>query len=94
MDRSAPGLRIDKWLWHARLCRTRIVAQHQAAAGLIRLNGRRVERASTRVRPGDVMTLTMGAEVLVVRVVKLGARRGPAPEARALYELIEEQRAA
>jgi ribosome-associated heat shock protein Hsp15 len=71
-----------------------MAAQYKIAIGLVRLNGRRVEKASARVRPGDMMTLAVGSEVLVVRVLDLGMRRGPAAEARGLYELIGEQRAA
>ena len=84
------SLRIDKWLWHARFCRTRAIAQQKAEAGEIRLNGQRVAKSSAQVRPGDIMTLSMGREVVVVRVLDLGERRGPAAEARTLYELVEE----
>ena len=52
----AESLRIDKWLWHARFCKTRLIAQEKAVKGHIRLNGQRVEKASTAVRVGDVMT--------------------------------------
>ena len=86
----AESLRIDKWLWHARFCKTRSIAQAKAESGHIRLNGQRVEKPSAQVRPGDVMTLTAGRDVLVIRVLALGERRGPAPEARTLYEVIEE----
>ena len=86
----AESLRIDKWLWHARFCKTRSLAQAKAEAGQIRLNGNRVEKASAAVRPGDIMTLAAGRNVLVVRVLGLGDRRGPASEARTLYEVIEE----
>ena len=86
----AESLRIDKWLWHARFCKTRSIAQAKAESGQIRINGNRIEKSSAQVRPGDVMTLTAGREVLVIRVLGLGERRGPAPEARALYEMVEE----
>ena len=86
----AESLRIDKWLWHARFCKTRSLAQAKAETGQIRLNGNRVEKPSAPVRPGDVMTLTAGRDVLVVRVLGLGERRGPASEARTLYEVIQE----
>ena len=86
----AESLRIDKWLWHARFCKTRSIAQEKAESGHIRLNGHRVEKPSAQVRAGDVMTLTAGRNVVVLRVLALGERRGPAPEARALYEVIEE----
>jgi ribosome-associated heat shock protein Hsp15 len=84
------SLRIDKWLWHARFCKTRSVAQEKAAAGQIRLNGHRVEKPSAAVRVGDVMTLPAGSKVISVRVLALGFRRGPAPEARTLYDVISE----
>ena len=78
-------LRIDKWLWHARFCKTRALAQRTAESGLIRLNGNRIGKSSTTVTPGDTLTLPRGCEVVVLRVLALGTRRGPVPEARALY---------
>jgi ribosome-associated heat shock protein Hsp15 len=83
------GLRIDKWLWHARLCKTRAIAQQKAESGLIRLNGARVEKPSILVRPGDVVTLPRGSTIVALRVIALGERRGPPKEARGLYELME-----
>ena len=87
------SLRIDKWLFHARLCKTRNIAQEKAEAGRIRLNGQRVEKASANVRIGDVLTLPVGGKVVALRVLQLGERRGPATEARALYEVLEEDSA-
>ena len=78
-------LRIDKWLWHARFYKTRSLAQRAAESGLIRLNGNRLDKSSTVVAPGDVLTLPRGREVLA-----LGTRRGPAPEAQALYQILNE----
>ena len=83
-------LRIDKWLWHARFCKTRAIAHDKANRGHIRLNGHRIEKPSAAVRIGDVMTLTAAGKVVSLRVLGLGLRRGPASEARTLYELIEE----
>ena len=83
-------IRIDKWLWHARFCKTRAIAQEKAVQGHIRLNGQRVEKASAGVKVGDVMTIPAGGRVIALKVVGLGERRGPAPEARTLYEVIEE----
>jgi ribosome-associated heat shock protein Hsp15 len=82
--------RIDKWLWHARFYRTRVLAQAAASRGLIRLNGRRVEKSSVDVGPGDILTLPKGREVVVIRVIGLAERRGPAPEAQRLYEILTE----
>jgi ribosome-associated heat shock protein Hsp15 len=83
-------IRIDKWLWHARLCKTRKIAQEKAIRGYIRLNGQRVEKPSAPVRVGDMMTLPQLGSVILIRVLSLGVRRGPASEARTLYEVIEE----
>lgn len=83
------SLRIDKWLWHARFCKTRAIAQEKATQGHIRINGHRVEKASAAVRVGDIMTLPAGGRVIALKVLDLGIRRGPAPEAQSLYELIE-----
>lgn len=83
-------IRIDKWLWQARFCKTRALAQARATAGRIRLNGRRVEKAGTSVRTGDIMTLASRGHVVVLRVCALGERRGPAIEAQTLYEIIED----
>ena len=82
--------RIDKWLWHARFYRTRVLAQAAASAGLIRLNGHRVEKSSVDVEPGDVLTLPRGREVVVVKVIGIAIRRGPASEAQRLYEILDE----
>jgi len=81
-----PSLRIDKYLWFARLSKSRSTAQKLAEDGHIRLNGRRIERAHAPVRAGDLITFPHGEGVRVVRVTALPARRGPAPEAQGCYE--------
>ena len=83
-------IRIDKWLWHARFYKTRVLAQEAADKGRIRVNGNRVEKAGRGIRIGDVLTVPAGAQVHIVRVVAFGERRGPAPEARLLYEIVAE----
>jgi ribosomal 50S subunit-recycling heat shock protein len=85
----AETLRIDKWLWHARFCKTRAIAQARAESGLVRLNGQRVEKPSAAVRVGDVLTIPLPREALIVRVLALGIRRGPPSEARTLYETMD-----
>ena len=77
--------RIDKWLWHARMVRTRSAATALTAAGFVRLNGKRMTSASHPVRVGDVVTLALDRAVRVIRVEGLCERRGAAPDARALY---------
>jgi len=83
-------IRIDKWLWHARFYRSRAYAQQAAESGRLRLNGARVVKSGHGIKCGDVLTVPQGREVLVVRVVAFGERRGPAAEARALYEIVAE----
>jgi ribosome-associated heat shock protein Hsp15 len=77
--------RIDKWLWHARMVRTRSAAAALTAAGLVRLNGKRMTAAGHPVRVGDVVTLALDCAVRVVRVEGFCERRGKAPVGRALY---------
>lgn len=81
--------RIDKWLWHARMVRTRADAAALAEAGHVRLNGRRVTACSQPVRLGDVVTLALYRSVRVIEVCGFGERRGPAPAARALYRHLD-----
>lgn len=88
MSTSAKELerqRIDKWLWHARMVRTRTDAAALTTAGFVRLNGRRMTAAGHPVRVGDVVTVALDRTVRVVRVEGLCERRGGAPVARALY---------
>jgi len=84
--------RIDKWLWHARMVRTRSDAAALAGSGHIRLNGKRVEAASQLVRAGDVLTIALDRTVRVVEVAGFCERRGGAPLARTLYRELDPQR--
>ncbi len=85
-DAPAPSLRIDKWLWHARLFKSRTLAARLCAAGRVRVNGTLVKKAHAAVRAGDVLTFPKGRDIRVIRVLALGQRRGPAVEAQGLYE--------
>jgi len=78
--------RIDRWLWHARLVRTRGAAAALADAGYVRLNGTRVEAPSRLVRTGDVITVALDRGVRVLKVKAFAERRGPAGAAARLYE--------
>ncbi|MGR3820939.1 MAG: RNA-binding S4 domain-containing protein [Salipiger marinus] len=78
-------LRIDKWLWQARFFKTRSLAA-KAVSGGLRVNGTSVSKPAFAVGPGDVLTFTQARAVRVIRIAVLGDRRGPAPEAQALYE--------
>ena len=81
--------RLDKWLFHARFYRTRPLAQAATASGRVRLNGVKVDKPGHALKPGDVLTLGKGGQVIAVRVLALAERRGPAPEARTLCEVLE-----
>ena len=78
--------RIDRWLWHARLVRTRGDAAALAGAGYVRVNGARVAAPSRQVRTGDVITVALDRSVRVLKVRGFVERRGPADTAQALYE--------
>ncbi|PKU24359.1 RNA-binding S4 domain-containing protein [Telmatospirillum siberiense] len=79
------ALRIDKWLWFARFCKSRSLAQHLLAEGGVILNERPVVKASATVRSGDELIFRQGRAWRRVLVLDLGHRRGPAPEAQGLY---------
>ena len=81
MDRQ----RIDKWLWHARVVRTRSAAAGLVAAGHVRLNSERVTAASRLVRAGDVVTIALDRAVRILKVAGFAERRGDAEAARGLY---------
>jgi ribosome-associated heat shock protein Hsp15 len=81
--------RIDRWLWHARVVRTREAAASLAGAGYIRVNGVRIDAPGRLVRSGDVITVALDQRVRVLKVTGFAARRGPAPTAASLYEDLE-----
>jgi ribosome-associated heat shock protein Hsp15 len=78
--------RIDKWLWHARLVRTRSAAASLAVAGYVRVNGARIDAPSRLVRMGDVITVALDRSVRVLKVKGFIERRGPAKTCDGLYE--------
>ena len=78
--------RIDKWLWFARLTKTRTLAQKLALSGRVRINREKVEAVSQLVKPDDVITIAGDRGVRVLKVAAPGTRRGPAPEAQLLYQ--------
>jgi ribosome-associated heat shock protein Hsp15 len=81
--------RIDKWLWHARVVRTRGAAAELAESGHVRLNGERIRAASRPVRAGDVVTVALDRAVRIMRVKDFCERRGSAQLAATLYEAVE-----
>jgi ribosome-associated heat shock protein Hsp15 len=81
--------RLDKWLFHARFYRTRSLAQAAAQAGRVRLNGTKVQKPGHVLKPGDIVTLGKDPQVIVIRVLALAERRGPAEQSQSLYEVID-----
>jgi ribosome-associated heat shock protein Hsp15 len=82
--------RIDRWLWHARIVRTRTAAAELAAAGYVRVNGQRVAAASRAVHVGDVLTVSLTQGVRVLKVTGFAERRGPHQAAQALYPALHD----
>ena len=86
MSDEKQKLRVDKWLWHARFFKSRSLAAQVVSAGHLRINSNKISKPSHNVASGDVLTFPQGNLVRVVRMIAPGTRRGPAPEAQALYE--------
>lgn len=82
---TAESLRLDKFLWFARLAKTRSFAQEVADEGRVRIDGRTVDRAHVAVRVGNVLSFPLHGRVRVVRVEALPVRRGPSSEAQRCY---------
>ena len=83
---TGPEQRIDKWLFFARVVKSRSLAQKLAQSGTLRLNREKVTQSAKTVRPGDVLTIPVAGRVRVLKVLDPGARRGPATEAATLFE--------
>jgi ribosome-associated heat shock protein Hsp15 len=82
---SEASIRLDKWLWFARFRKSRSLAAELCVAGRVRVNRQIVQKPAAPIRVGDVVTVPVGSEIRVVRVERLGERRGPPAEARLLY---------
>lgn len=78
-------IRLDKWLWFARFFKSRSLAASAVSDAPLRVNGVPVSKPAHAVRVGDTLTFVQGRAVRIVRIAALGTRRGPAPEAMALY---------
>ncbi|MDA1100308.1 MAG: RNA-binding S4 domain-containing protein [Proteobacteria bacterium] len=78
--------RLDKWLWFARFFKSRTLAGKICNNRKVRINGRIANKASATVKADDVLTFPQGRHIRVIRILYLGQRRGPALEARALYD--------
>jgi ribosome-associated heat shock protein Hsp15 len=81
--------RLDKWLWFARLAKSRTLAAKLVGDGFVRVNGQRADTPAKAIAVGDVLTVALARTTAVLRVEGLGTRRGPAPEARQLYSELD-----
>lgn len=90
MIKSKDSLRIDKWLWYARFFKNRTTTAKIVSQGKVRLNGKRIVKPSIIVKKGDCLTFQQGNTLRVVRVLSLGCKRGPAAEAKLLYNEVKE----
>ena len=86
MSEQPDSIRLDKWLWHARFYKSRGLAAALVKSGRCRVDGTLVSKPSRTVSAGNVLTFPKENEVRIIKVLALGTRRGPAPEAQALYE--------
>jgi ribosome-associated heat shock protein Hsp15 len=84
-ESSEARQRLDKWLWIARIVRTRGSAAALVETGHVRINGQKTLKPGHAVRPGDVLTIVLDSRVRVLRVEGLAERRGPAASAVGLY---------
>jgi len=85
-DSPAASIRLDKWLWQARFFKTRGLCAKLISSGKVRVNGTAVSKPARAVGPDDVLTFPQENDVRVIKILECGVRRGPAPEAQALYE--------
>ena len=86
MNEARDTIRLDKWLWHARFFKSRSLAAGVVSKGKVRVNGELVGKPARGVGADDVLTFLKETDVKVVKILACGTRRGPAPEAQALYE--------
>lgn len=78
--------RLDKWLFFARLVKSRTLAARFVSDGHVRVNGEKKLSPSHPARAGDVLTIVLDKRILILRITGSGTRRGPAIEAQTLYE--------
>jgi ribosome-associated heat shock protein Hsp15 len=85
---SAETQRLDKWLWFARVTKSRTLAAQLVQDGKVRVNRAKAAKPSHTIRAGDVLTIAVRGNVEVLKVLAPGVRRGPPPAARLLYEVL------
>lgn len=88
---AASNQRLDRWIWHARIVKTRSIAAGLVTSGFVRVNGERTEQPSRAIKPGDVLTIALPARVRVLKVTGILPRRGDASAAKDTYTSTEWQ---
>lgn len=86
MQSPRETIRVDKWLWYARFLKTRGLASKLVSGGHVRVNSNKISKPAHAIGAGDTLTFPQASKIRVVRVLAVGTRRGPAPEAQTLYE--------
>ena len=84
--KSVVPVRLDKWLWYARFFKTRSLATKFILSGKLRIGGNIVNKPHRQAQIGYVLTFILGEHTRVIKILDFGSRRGPAPEAQALYD--------
>ncbi len=87
----AASQRLDRWIWHARIVKTRTIASSLVSDGYVRVNGERAEQPGRAIKAGDVLTIALPARVRIVKVTGILPRRADAAAARGLYESVSTQ---
>ena len=88
---AASSQRLDRWIWHARIVKTRTIAATLVTEGYVRVNGERAEQPGRPIKAGDILTIALPARVRVVKVTGILPRRADADAARHTYESMEAQ---
>ena len=88
---AAVSQRLDRWIWHARIVKTRSIATNLVTEGYVRVNGERAEQPGRTIKPGDVLTIALPARVRVVKVTGILPRRADASVAQHTYESVNAQ---
>ena len=78
-------IRLDTWLWYARFYKSRSLAAKAIIGGKLRVNSNKIIKPASKVKINDVLTINHVNLVKIIKVLSLGARRGPASEAQKLY---------
>ena len=80
------SIRLDKWLWFARIVKSRTLAHKLIRSGNIRINKQKYNSPAKCVIIGDVLTITLERRIIVLKIIEYGVRRGPFIEACGLYQ--------